>query len=145
MTVDGQNTDSGGSGRTAATANQSPIPGPDRSDQALMCVPLTGRPGLPASRAAGHLSRRINLGEPVPVWLAALIAVSCHAAVNGSSRAIEWYCVSGRALYTNCGMETEIIQPLGIPLSRGDTLAVYWVPGETEYTFEVVRHPDYCA
>ncbi len=111
----------------------------------MSCVSLTGRPGLPASRPAGYLSRRIDLGEPVPVWLAALIAASCQAVADGIHRAVEWYCVSGRAIYTNCGMETEIIQPLGIPLKRGDTLAVSWVPGETEYTVEVVRHADYCA
>jgi hypothetical protein len=145
MTVDRRNTDLGGSGAAGAAANQSPITGPNRSDRALACVPLTGRPELPASRGAGRLSRRVDLGEPIPVWLAALIAASCQAAVNGIQRAIEWYCVSGRAIYTNCGVETEIIQPLGIPLKRGDTLAVYWVPGETEYTFEVVRHADYCA
>ncbi|HTS64855.1 MAG TPA: hypothetical protein VMH28_22685 [Candidatus Acidoferrales bacterium] len=40
-------------------------------------------------------------------------------------------------MYTNAGSEDERIEPLGIRLSRGKTLAVSWGPGETSYTLEV--------
>jgi len=83
--------------------------------------------------------------EPIPVWLAALIASRCAAAVEGGIRAVEWNHVRGRALYTNSGVETEMIQPLGVRLAGGDTIAVSWVPGETAYTVEVIRQPELFA
>jgi hypothetical protein len=145
MTVQGQSDHFEEFGATAATANQSPMSGTNRSEQRLPGVPVSGRPGSPASRAAAHTARRIDLGEAVPVWLGALIAASCQAAVNGTSHAIEWYNLAGRAIYTNSGGETELIHPLGIHLGHGDTLAVSWIPGQTEYSFEVLRHADYGA
>jgi hypothetical protein len=145
MTVAGQSSNFKGSGAAAATAKQSPMSGPNRSEQRLPGVPVSGRPGPPASRAAAHTAGRIDLGEAIPVWLAALIAASCQAAVNGTCRAIEWYSSAGRAVYTNSGGETELIHPLGIHLGQGDTLAVSWMPGQTEYSFEVLRQADYGA
>jgi hypothetical protein len=62
--------------------------------------------------------------------------------VNGSQRAIEWCCIAGRAVYTNSGAETETIYPMGIQLNRGDTLAISWMPGRTEYTCEVLPDTD---
>jgi hypothetical protein len=73
----------------------------------------------------------------VPVWLAALIAAQCQAEGEGENHAIGWDCVSGRALYTNSRAAMERIEPLGISLQRGQTLAVSWRPGETTYTMEV--------
>jgi hypothetical protein len=83
--------------------------------------------------------------EPVPVWLAALIASRCAAAVEGGIHAVEWNHVRGRAIYTNSGTETELIQPLGVRLAGGDTVAVSWVPGKTAYTVEVIRQPELFA
>jgi hypothetical protein len=83
--------------------------------------------------------------EPVPVWLAALIAARCAADVEGGIHAVEWSHIRGRAIYTNSGAETEIIQPLGVRLAGGDTVAVWWVPGETAYTVEVIRQPGLCG
>jgi hypothetical protein len=51
---------------------------------------------------------------------------------------VAWNCASGRALYTNSGAHAETIQPLGVSLKAGQTLAVYWMPGETAYTLEVI-------
>jgi hypothetical protein len=85
------------------------------------------------------------LPEPVPVWLAALIAARCAAAVEGGIHAVEWNHIRGRAIYTNAGVETETIQPLGVRLGGGDTVAVSWLPGETAYTVEVIRQPELYA
>ena len=75
--------------------------------------------------------------SPVPIWLAALAATECLATRNGEDHAVRWDCVSGRAVYTNSGADTETIHPLGVSLEGGQSLAVYWMPGETAYTVEV--------
>jgi len=75
--------------------------------------------------------------EPAPIWFAALMASDCQASARGFGHAVRWDCVSGRAVYTNCGSEAETIQPLGVQLQGGHTLAVSWLPGETAYTVEV--------
>ena len=85
------------------------------------------------------------LPEPVPVWLAALIATRCAATAGDGIHAVEWNHVRGRAIYTNSSVETELIQPLGVRLAGGDTVAVSWVPGETGYTVEVIRQQELCA
>jgi hypothetical protein len=85
------------------------------------------------------------LPEPVPVWMAALIAARCAANAAGDIHAVEWNHVRGRAIYTNSGVDTELIQPLGVRLAGGDTVAVSWVPGETAYTVEVIRQRELCA
>ena len=84
-------------------------------------------------------------GDPLPIWLAALAAARCLANRNGEDHAVRWSCVSGRALYTNAGADTELIQPLGVRLKGGQTLAVYWLPGQTAYTVEVYRQDEMCA
>jgi hypothetical protein len=76
-------------------------------------------------------------GEPRPIWLSALEATSCRARSRGRYHAIRWQHVSGRATYTNLGTEEECIEPLGVSVPRGKTVAVSWLPGETEYTVEV--------
>ena len=81
-----------------------------------------------------------NTGDPLPIWMAALIASRCQASSQGSDRMVNWRCVSGRALYTNGDAEVETIQPFGVPLRRGETVAVSWLPGETAYTLELYRH-----
>jgi hypothetical protein len=85
------------------------------------------------------------LPAPIPVWLAALIASRCAAKVKGGIHAVKWDHVRGRAIYTNSGAETEVIQPLGVRLAGGDTVAVSWLPGETAYTVEVIRQRGLCA
>jgi hypothetical protein len=78
--------------------------------------------------------------QPAPVWLAALAAVTHRATRDGQDRVVGWKCASGRALYTNSGDDAELIQPLGVSLKGGQTLAVSWVPGATTYTLEVFGH-----
>jgi hypothetical protein len=83
--------------------------------------------------------------DSAPIWLAALISARCAVTVEGGIHAVEWNHVRGRAVYTNSGVETEFIQPLGVRLAGGDTVAVSWVPGETAYTVEVIRQRQLCA
>ncbi|MBZ5582522.1 MAG: hypothetical protein LAQ30_10035 [Acidobacteriia bacterium] len=64
-------------------------------------------------------------------------ATQCLATRNGEDHAVSWDCISGRAVYTNAGADTETIEPLGVSLRGGQTLAVYWMPGETGYTVEI--------
>jgi hypothetical protein len=66
-----------------------------------------------------------------------LVATCCLARGNGQDHAVRWNCVSGRAVYTNAGADAELIQPFGVRLQGGHTLAVSWEPGETAYTTEV--------
>ena len=75
--------------------------------------------------------------SPTPIWLAALTAAQCLATGNGQHHDVRWNCAAGRAVYTNAGAATETIHPLGVSLEGGQTLAVYWMPGETGYTMEV--------
>ena len=83
--------------------------------------------------------------EPVPIWLAVLLATPCEAQRNGENHAVRCNWVSGRALYTNAGRDAEHIEPLGVSLMGGHTMAVYWMPGETAYTVEVYRQKERCA
>jgi hypothetical protein len=83
--------------------------------------------------------------EQCPIWLAVLLATSCEAQRNGENHAVRWDLVSGRAVYTNAGRDAEHIEPLGVSLMGGHTLAVYWMPGETAYTVEVYRQAELCA
>jgi hypothetical protein len=83
--------------------------------------------------------------EPSPVWLTALMAVNCQAKSNDLHHTVRWHSVSGRAVYTNFGSHTERIEPLGVTLPAGETLAVYWLPGETAYTIEVYSDTEKCA
>ncbi len=85
------------------------------------------------------------LPGPIPVWLAALMAARCLATANGEERAVRWSHVRGRAVYTNAGADTEMIQPLGIRLEGGHTVVVSWMPGETTYCVEVHRRYELCA
>ena len=75
--------------------------------------------------------------------VSALIGAHCKALVNGQPHAVSWNCVSGRAQYTNFGPDMELIEPLGISLHGGHTLAVSWGPGESSYTMKVFRALDY--
>jgi hypothetical protein len=91
---------------------------------------------------AGPVSspRRVETGginEPLPIWLAVLLATSCHARSSSKHHVVRWSHHSGRATYTNAGSEDERIEPLGVSLPGGQTLAVSWMPGETAYTLEV--------
>ena len=83
--------------------------------------------------------------DPVPIWLSVLLAASCSAKRNGEQHSVRWNCVAGRATYTNPGGDAEHIEPLGVNLMAGQTMAVYWNPGETAYTVEVYRQKEKCA
>ena len=96
-------------------------------------------------RAAALGAARQSGPSPAPIWLAALNAASCQAAAKGENHAVRWNCAAGRALYTNSGADTETIYPLGVSLERGQTLAVYWMPGETGYSMEVYGRDGACA
>jgi hypothetical protein len=101
------------------------------------------------SASAGPVRPRLpeasRPGEPVPIWLAVLLATSCEAQRDGENHAVRWSCVSGRALYTNAGRDAEHIEPLGVRLLGGHTMAVYWMPGDTAYTVETYRQTGLCA
>ena len=96
---------------------------------------LAGICGVPAAVQAPR--------EAVPIWFAALVGACCQALVNGKRHTVRWNCVSGRAQYTNFGPDTAVIQPLGIRLNGGHTLAVSWARGEFDYTMQVFRALDY--
>jgi len=85
----------------------------------------------------GTLTDIIKGGEQAPIWLAALLANRCMATDRAGGRAVHWRCRSGKALYTNSARDAEHIHPFGVSLRRGETLAVWWRPGETGYTLEV--------
>lgn len=145
MTAEGQQTNLRRRTRTSGNAHQSSIHEPAGSGRTANYVPFTWGAAWPAPRRAAHAPLGTGSDEPLPIWLAALIASSCQATVNGEDHAVEWYCISGRAIYTNAGVETELIHPLGVRLKGGHSLAVSWVPGQTEYTLEVFRQFDCCA
>jgi hypothetical protein len=104
-----------------------------------------GRAVTVAPRWGSSSSHANSHSEAAPVWLAALMAVNCQARSNGFRRDICWQAVAGKALYTNFGSHAENIEPLGVSLAAGDTLAVYWLPGETAYTLEVYSDEEKCA
>jgi hypothetical protein len=88
---------------------------------------------------------KLSYTEPVPLWLAALRAVGCQARSNGLHHEVGWHAVADRAIYTNFGRHPERIEPLGVYLPAGATLAVHWAPGETAYTLEVYWDTEKCA
>jgi hypothetical protein len=77
--------------------------------------------------------------ETRPIWLAVLEATSCQAQSRGKYHAVSWQHVCGRATYTNLENDEERIEPLGVSVPRGKTVAVSWLPGETEYRVEVYK------
>jgi hypothetical protein len=79
--------------------------------------------------------------QHTPIWFAALVANGCMA----RDRAVSWRCSSGKALYTNSGGDAEQIHPFGVSLRSGETLAVWWQPGETAYTLEVYNEAGIAA
>ena len=101
------------------------------------------RLGCPPGRP--HSWEHSSQVPPVPIWLAVLFATACEARRKGEIHAVRWDWVAGRALYTNAGRDTEHIEPLGVSLMGGHTMAVYWMPGETSYTVDVFRETELCA
>ena len=91
------------------------------------------------TKAARRGDNRHVEHQAQPIWMAALLATRCLAVGHGRERAIRWECVAGRAVYTNTAGDCELIEPLGVTLQAGDTLAVDWAPGETAYTVETYR------
>jgi hypothetical protein len=95
---------------------------------------------LPLGVEQGAARRPENMQvEARPVWLSALEASSCRAQSHGEYHEVRWQHVCGRATYTNLGSEEVHIEPLGVRVPRGKTVAVSWLPGETEYTVEVYK------
>jgi len=83
--------------------------------------------------------------QHTPIWLAALLAARCRADDGSEERSVSWNCISGRAVYTNGGANAQRIEPLGVNRQTGQTLEVYWVPGETTYTMEIYGQRAMCA
>jgi hypothetical protein len=77
--------------------------------------------------------------ETRPIWLAVLETTSCRAQSRDNYHAVSWQHVSGRATYTNLGADEERIEPLGVSVPRGKTVAVSRLPGQTEYTVEIYK------
>jgi hypothetical protein len=75
----------------------------------------------------------------LPIWLAALLARGCRAIEGSVARPVDWRWVANRAMYTNDRADVEVIEPFGIPLRCGETIAVTWLSGETAYTIELLR------
>src|SRR5688572_23927152 len=95
---------------------------------------LSGRREGPALSNDGCLNR-----STLPIWIAALIASHCQAKGDKDRHTVRWQCAESSALYTNAGSQTEHIEPFGVSLESGHSLAVWWVPGETAYKTEVIR------
>jgi len=96
---------------------------------------MVDSPAVPRCRP---VTRAAESGHgPLPIWLAALVATSCQAKLDGKDQAVRWDCIAGRALYTNRNAMAVRIEPLGVHLQGGHTVAVSWRPGETKYTVEV--------
>jgi len=77
--------------------------------------------------------------------MAVLQATECQAVANGEDHTVQWDYAAGRARYTNQSADIEQIQPLGVTLRRGHTLAVTWMPGDTAYTLEIYRQGSHYA
>jgi hypothetical protein len=77
--------------------------------------------------------------------MAVLQATECQAVANGEDHTVQWDYAAGRAIYTNRSADIEQIQPLGVTLRRGHTLAVTWMPGDTAYTLEIYRQGTHYA
>jgi hypothetical protein len=125
------------------TMTTSPVASPNCGDSAVRICPTGLRSVSGPVRTSLPEANRPS--EPVPIWFAVLHATSCKAKRAGENHAVRWDWVSGRALYTNAGRGAERIEPLGVSLKAGHTVAVYWMPGETAYTVEVYRQTELCA
>lgn len=147
--------------RVAARGAGKSAGGAERVSPQVHCLPKIATRPSPGTAATLHrpvgergdlrlkgISSTVEVhpaSEPVPIWLAALLASRCQATGNGEDHAVRWNCCSGRALYTNAAVYTVRIEPLGVTLKEGHTLAVGWAPGETTYSLEVFRQYDHCA
>jgi hypothetical protein len=121
-------------------------PGPDRP---ALRVPV-GRASVSVPDCVAGLASSVGaaIQQPtaaVPIWFAALLAVDCQAHADGKDRTVLWNCVADRALYTNYGADLETIEPLGVQLQCGDTVAVSWLPGDSTYRIEIFRKFEYVA
>jgi hypothetical protein len=81
-----------------------------------------------------------TVAEPLPIWMAALLASACEARGDGITRDVQWECIDDRAIYTNDGEQTLILYPFGVPVRGGETLVVAWLPNETGYTVKLERN-----
>src|ERR1700722_9264334 len=100
-------------------------------DSRLSLLPAHGK----LAGFGGSASAEIQPPEPaIPIWFAALLAAQCQAKAEGGDRDVSWHCISGRAVYTNRSVDEETIEPLGVRLQGGHSVAVSWGAGETSYT-----------
>jgi hypothetical protein len=128
--------------RVAASGGAARVDGAERTLPRHWPVAVRG--GDPGRKGVSS-SGKMDAGDPLPIWLAALLAARCQATGNGEEQSVRWICSSGRALYTNARAHAVRIEPLGVTLQEGHTLAVCWEPGETTYNLEVFRQYDHCA
>jgi hypothetical protein len=94
---------------------------------AIGAIGATSRTDRPGPLEAAP---RTTTGEPLPIWLAALVA---------GDLTVNWSCVSGKAFYTNRSSDSLFISSLGVHLDSGQSIFVTWRPGETEYSYELDR------
>jgi hypothetical protein len=73
-------------------------------------------------------SEAMSGSDSRPIWLAVLAAV----------HPLCWDWRSGRACYTNTGQTAIRIEPFGVQLQSGETIAVCWLRGDTAYSVEVL-------
>lgn len=118
---------------------------PDRGDQRTEVRAMPPASNQLAGFASISSSVLPSSMAEFPIWFAALLAVPCQARANGRDRAVLWDCVADRALYTNHGADLETIEPFGVQLQGGQTVAVSWQPGESAYRVEVFPRFDYTA
>jgi hypothetical protein len=69
--------------------------------------------------------------------MAVLVATGCRAVSNAGEQAIQWESAGGRAVYTNTSADTQLIQPLGVSLQAGHTLAIHWAYGDSAYAMKI--------
>jgi hypothetical protein len=108
--------------------------------------PGANQPGR-LQKVDGHSRCRTHsaLSDPVPIWFAVLLASGCYTMVNGCSHSVPWEWLGDRAVYTNTGAYAEVIDPLGVRVESGCTVAVFWPVGETGYSVETYAHSRACA
>jgi hypothetical protein len=86
-----------------------------------------------------------TMGDPLPIWMAALVASECKVHSPHGVREVDWHCLSDHALYTNRDFEPEILLPFGLAVAGGETVVVTWLPGDTGYTVRLERRKSAAA
>jgi len=91
--------------------------------------------GKPSKRESSTIRSALSGSS---IWSAALSAVGCVATgTGGSSQPIEWQPARNCLKYT--AKRAVIVEPFGISLKPGETLAVRWKPGDTGYSMMLLQ------